>query len=231
MTVSETFVIPGARAILRRALPNLIEGKFVPLVLFVGCYRLWGTATALVAALGWSLSAITYRRVRGHRIPGLLVLGLAGLAGKTIVALATGSMLLYFLQPTVTTALVGCTFLASTLVRRPLAERLVHDLWPLEPRWAQHVELRRFFVRLSVLWAITSLANAAVTLWLLLTQPVTTFVMVKSVLGPLSAVAAVVPSVLWLRTALQRHGVRVEFARRLHPEHALDLGAPAAVAA
>jgi hypothetical protein len=231
MSVSETFVLPGARAVLHRALPNLVEGKLIPTLLFIGFYGLAGTAAALVAALGWSLAAIGYRRARGRRIPGLLLLGLVGLAGKTVVALATGSMLLYFLQPTLTTALVGCTFLASTFAGRPLAERLVHDLWPLDPQWAAHPELRRFFVRLSVLWALTSLANAAITLWLLLTQPVTTFVMVKSVLGPMSAVCAVLPAVLWLRSGLRRHGVRVEFAARGASARSLDTAVPAAAAA
>ncbi len=214
MSVSEPFVIPGPRAVARRALPNVIEGKLVPLVLFVGCFRVFNTAAALVAALAWSGGAILYRRARGQRVPGLLVLSLAGLAGKTVVALATGSMILYFLQPTATTAIVGLTFLGSTLARRPLAERLVHDLWPLEARWSTHVVLRRFFTCLSVLWAITSLANAGITLWLLLTQPLTTFVMVKSILGPLSAAGAVVPAVMWLRVALARHGVQVVFASR-----------------
>lgn len=231
MSVSETFVVPGARAVLRQALPNIIEGKIVPLVLFLSCYRLWGTGAALVAALSWSLGVFAYRRARGRRIPGLLLLGLVGLAGKTIVALATGSMLLYFLQPTVTTALVGCVFLGSTFVGRPLAERLVLDLWPIEPHWVAHIELRRFFSRLSVLWAVTSLVNAGVTLWLLTTQPVTTFVLVKSLLGPLCAVGAVVPAVLWLRASLRGHGIQVEFATRAVTKRPLDVVVTAPVAA
>jgi hypothetical protein len=230
MSVSETFVIPGVRAVLRRALPNLIEGKVIPLALFLGCYRLSGTAAALVAGLSWSTACLTYRRLRGHRVPGLLLLGLAGLAGKTIVALATGSMLLYFLQPTVTTALVGLLFFVSAVVGRPLAERLVHDVWPLEPQWSSHVALQQFFRRLSVLWALTSLANAAVTLWLLQTQPITTFVMIKSLLGPLAAAGSIVPSVLWLRSALRRHGVRVSFSAAVPAPAPAEL-APALAAA
>jgi hypothetical protein len=184
-------------------------------VLFLVCFRTWGTGIALVAGLAWAALTITYRRVRGHRLPGLVLLGLAGLAGKTIVALATGSVLLYFLQPTVTTAIVGLLFLASALMNRPLAERLVHDIWPLDPYWASHAVLRQFFSRLSVLWALTSIANAAMTLWLLQTQPLTTFVMIKATLGPLAAACSIVPSVLWLRSAMRRHGVQVAFSSRL----------------
>jgi hypothetical protein len=134
-------------------------------------------------------------------------------------------MLLYFLQPTVTTALVGLLFLTSALAGRPLAERLVHDVWPLEPHWSSHIALQQFFRRLSVLWAITSIANAAVTLWLLHTQPITTFVMIKSVLGPLAAASSIVPSVLWLRASLRRHGVRVAFSVPATVERAPALAA------
>lgn len=213
MSVPEVFVMPGPRAVLARAVPNLVEAKLVPLVLFLCCYRLWGVGAALVAALAWSVAALARRIVLGRRVSGLVVLGLVGLVGKTVVALASGSLALYFLQPTLTTALVGAAFVVSVAAGRPLAERLVHDLWPIEEEWASHALLRRFFNRLSVLWAITSLVNAALTVWLLYTQPLTTFVMIKSVLGPLSALGAIVPAAFLLRRALRRHGVRVEFAR------------------
>ncbi len=213
MTVPEVFVMPDARSVLTRAVPSLVEAKLVPLVLFLGGYRLAGVAAALVAALAWSIAVLVRRVVLGRRVPGLIVLGLVGLVGKTVVALLSGSLALYFLQPTLTTALVGCAFAASVATGRPLAERLVHDVWPIDERWSSHADVRRFFTRLSVLWAATSLANAAVTVWLLQTQPMTTFVMAKSVLGPLSAVGAIVPAVLLLRRALRRSGVRIEFTR------------------
>jgi hypothetical protein len=209
VAVHDEFILPGVRAVLRRAVPNLVEAKIVPLVLFLGCYRTWGVGSALVSALAWTTAVLARRILRGHRVSGLLVLGLVGLLAKTTVALLSGSLLLYFVQPTLTTALVGLVFLGSVVVDRPLAERLVHDLWPLEPHWSSHADLRRFFRHLSVLWAATSMMNAAVTLWLLATQPLPTFVMVKSVLGPLSALLAVVPSVALLVRALRRRGVRV----------------------
>ena len=68
MSVSETFVIPGVRAVLRRALPNIIEGKLVPLGLFLACYRLSGTAAALVAGLTWSALSITVEYPNGQGV-------------------------------------------------------------------------------------------------------------------------------------------------------------------
>lgn len=216
MSVPEVFVVPGARAVLARAVPSLVEAKLVPLLLFLGCYRIWGVPAALVTALAWSVAMLGRRLVLGRRVSGLVVLGIVGLTGKTVVALLSGSLALYFLQPTLTTVLVGGAFLVSVATGRPLAERLVHDLWPIDEAWVGHAELRRFFRRLSVFWAATSLANAAITVWLLLTQSLPTFVLVKSVLGPLSAIGAILPAGILLHRALRRHGVRIEFARTAH---------------
>jgi hypothetical protein len=121
-------------------------------------------------------------------------------------------MVVYFLQPTVSTALVGGIFLCSVFVDRPLAEKLAHDFCPFEDATARHPVLRQYFTRLSLLWSVTSMINAALTLWLLLTQPVTTFVVVKSFLGPGFTVVTIGLSFVWFRFTMRRYGLRVVFA-------------------
>jgi hypothetical protein len=172
------------RSVGSRALRNVIEGKLIPLLLFLGFLSLIGSTGAVLAALAWSLACIAVRMASGRRVPGLVILTAAGLGARTIAAIASGSMVVYFLQPTISTALVGAVFLCSVFVDRPLAEKLAHDFCPFEDSTARHPVLRQYFARLSLLWSVTSMINAALTLWLLLTQPVTTFVVVKSFLGP-----------------------------------------------
>lgn len=206
-------VIPDVRAVVRHALPKIIEGKVVPLLLFVGFLELLGNVWALLVALGWSLAAITARLVMGHRVPGLIVLSTAALIGKTIAALVTGSMLVYFLQPTVTTVIVGITFLVSVPLGNPLAQKLACDVFPFDDSTRSHPLMQQFFVRLSVLWSFTSLVNAAVTVWLLLTQSITTFVLIKSVLGPATGVVTVTTMFFWLRFDMVRSGTKLVWAR------------------
>jgi intracellular septation protein A len=211
--VHDVLVIPNLRAACRRAGHNLREGKIMPLVLFLGFLKLAGTAGALIAALAWSVSTICYRVGTRRRVPGLVILSAVGLTAKTVAALASGSLVVYFLQPTISTALVGAAFLISVPVGRPLAEKLAHDFCPFDPRTASHPDMRRFFSRLSLLWSVTSLVNATLTLYLLLTQPVTTFVIVKSFLGPGFTALTVIVAVGWFRRTLRRKGVRVEYQR------------------
>lgn len=209
--MTDVLHVPDLRAVVRRAAPSFVEGKLIPLLLFIGFLRLTGTLGAVLVALGWSLGVIAYRSIRRQRVPGLVVLSAVGLGARTIAAITTGSLVVYFLQPTISTALVGLGFLVSVSVDKPLAERLAHDFVPFAPETATHPQLRRFFVRVSLLWAATSLANAAITLWLLLTQPATTFVIVKSFLGPVTTVVTIGSALVWFRRSLRRHGIRLAF--------------------
>lgn len=209
--VLDHIVLPRPVAVLRHSLPTVIEGKLVPVLVFVAFLNLVGMTAALLGALAWSLGCVVWRVSAGRSVPGLVLLSVLGLGARTVVAVASGSLVVYFLQPTVTTALVGFAFMLSVPLGRPLAERLAHDFCPLDPDTAEHPALRRFFLRMSLLWAGTSLVNATITLWLLLTQSTTTFVIVKSLLGPVSTgvmVALALP--LFLRS-MRTAGVRVRF--------------------
>lgn len=205
-------VIPNVRSVVRHALPNVIEGKLVPLVLFIAFLELIGTAWALVVALVWSLGAIAVRTMTGRRIPGLVVLSATTLAARTAAALATGSMVVYFLQPTITTFVVGAAFLVSVPLGAPLARKLAYDLLPFDDATKSHPLVERFFVRLSLFWAFTSLVNASITVWLLLTQSTTTFVVVKSVLGPITGTVTIGAMAIWFWVTLSRSGTRVVWA-------------------
>lgn len=202
-------IVPDLRRSLRHALPNVVEGKLVPLALFIGLLQLVNLHWALAGSLAWSVASLVLRRLTSRPTSGILVLSVLTLGARTVVALATGSMLVYFLQPTLTTVAVGLAFLASVPLGAPLAQRLAFDLVPFDEATKRHPLVAEFFVRMSLVWAVTSLANAAVTVWLLLASSTTTFVMVKSVLGPTTAVVTVGVMLVWLRVTAARRGTQV----------------------
>lgn len=207
-------IIPDVRAVIRHALPNVLEGKIIPLLLFVGFLELVGTVWALLVALGWSLVTVSFRLATGRRVPGLIVLSTAALVAKTVAALVTGSMVVYFLQPTITTVVVGATFLISIPLGNPLAQRLAYDVFPFDEATKSHPMMRQFFVRLSALWSFTSLVNASITIWLLFTQSTTTFVLIKAALGPATGILTVGSMFLWFRARLARSGTPLVWAAR-----------------
>jgi hypothetical protein len=107
------FELPRLRSLARHAIPHLIEATLIPLALFYGFLWIVGVWGALFAALGWSYAAILRRVVLRQSIPGLLVLGALGLTARTAVAFASGSVFIYFLQPTLTTVVIAGAFLLS----------------------------------------------------------------------------------------------------------------------
>jgi hypothetical protein len=208
----QTLLVPHWRTVLRHATPNIVEGKLVPIALFLGLLQFVGMTSALLGALAWSLLALGRRYLRRQRVTGLLILTTVGLAARTFAALLTGSLLVYFLQPTVTTALVGLAFVVSVLVGRPMAEKLVVDLFPIDPETRAHPTLQRYFRHVTLWWAFTSAINFAITLWLLLSHSPTTFVLVKSVLGPITTTVTFAVAFVWFRSMMARSGTRVVFA-------------------
>lgn len=205
-------VVPNMRDAFRHALPNVIEGKIVPIALFVGFLEFAGTMWALAIGLVYSFFTIAYRRATGRRVPGLVVLSTVALVARSVVAVATGSMLVYFLQPTISTVLIGLAFIASVPLGNPLAQKLACDVFPLDDETKAHPLVQQFFVRLSVLWALTSIVNALITVWLLFNQSATTFVLIKTALGPAIAFVTVGTAFAWFRLTLARSGTQLIWA-------------------
>jgi hypothetical protein len=199
------FRIPHLASLVRHAAPHVIEGTIVPVALFAAALHVLGPWRALGVGLGWSYLAILRRVVRRRRVPGLLLIGALTGTARAAIALATGSMVVYFLQPTLGTVLVAGTFLASVPAGHPLAERLAHDFCPLPDSFARHPAVRRFFRRLSVLWAGVLLANAGLTAWLLFSQSLGTFVVARPLATGGLTVVAIGASVVWFRRTMHRH--------------------------
>jgi hypothetical protein len=203
------FRIPSLRVLARHAGPYLVEATIIPLALFYLCLWTGGIWLALGVALGWSYMALLRRVVARRRIPGLLVMGAIGLTTRTIVAVSTGSVFIYFLQPTLTTVVVAGAFLLSVPAGRPLAARLAADFCPLPPAVLSSPHVRRFFSRITLLWAFVNLSNAAGTIYLLLTRSVGTYLVTKTVLSLALTGGGIAVSTVWFKVSMRRHGILV----------------------
>lgn len=206
-------VMPDLLTVARRSVPNIIVGKVVPVILFVALLEIRNVTWALLTALAWSVGAVAIQTIRGKRVPGLVLLSAVMLLAKTIASIASGSLMVYFIPPTITTALVGVAFLISVRLGAPLAGRLAEDFCPFDDETRSHPVLHHFFIRLSLVWAATSLINAAITLWLLTTQSTTTFVVAKSLLGPATTVITLGIGAVWFRVMLAQTGTPLQFSR------------------
>jgi intracellular septation protein A len=211
-----TVHLPPVGSLLRHAGIPLLESTLVPLALFWVLFTQAGFDAGLYAALGWSGVAIGRRLVLRQRIPVVLLMSTMLLVVRTVVGLWTGSAFLYFLQPTVQNFVFAVALLVTLGFERPLLAKLADDFCPFPEALTGHPRIKRFFKRVSLLWACVFLVNGATTLTVLATQTVGNYLMVSTA-GSYSMVAlGIALSLWWFRRSLAGEGIR------------LRIGAPAA---
>jgi hypothetical protein len=172
---------PSLMAVIRRVSLSLLIAVVIPTVAFYGFFVLAGVWTAIVAALAWSYGAIAWRAVTGRRTSGLLILAAILLTGRTALSVLADSTWLYFLQPIISDGVVAVLFFLSLASARPMVARLAGDFYPMDHELAMRPRIRRLFWHLTALWAVLGLAKASMTLWLLQSQSLETFLLVKSI--------------------------------------------------
>jgi intracellular septation protein A len=204
--------VPPLPAVARGAVPQVVDA-LVPLGLFLTVNVFAGLLVAMLAGVAWSCVAVLRRVVRSRGVPAIVVVAGSLLLLRLTLVVATGSAYLYFLQPTIGTALVAMAFLASTLVGRPLARRFATDFLPLPRDLVRRPYVHRFFVRNSLMWAAIGSCNALLTYVLLVTLSSATFAVTQTMLSITVTTLSVGVSILWFRRAMAHHHT-IMFATR-----------------
>src|SRR5262245_62170146 len=118
--MSQPLDLPPLRTMAWQAVPRLIEGVVIPTLLFLGLLQLRGRRAAIGGALAWSTLVVGTRLALRRPVPTIVLLGVGALALRTVLAFAAHSSFVYFLQPTVGTAIVGIGLILSAMLGRPL---------------------------------------------------------------------------------------------------------------
>jgi uncharacterized membrane protein len=170
-------------AVVRRSGPHMIEASLIPSALFYCALVFIGLGAAYLVAILWLYSSVASRLLRHRPVPPLLVIAAIGITARTAVSLAAGSSFMYFAQSTLGSLVMGCVFLVSVAVGRPLVEKLALEFWPLTPEMLARPAVSRLLRRLTYLWAGVNLAIGAVTLTLLIVLPLPVFVAVRQLVS------------------------------------------------
>lgn len=194
---------PSLGTILRRLAVSLSIACVIPATLFYVSLVTLNITAAVIAALTWSYSAIFWRWATRRRLSGLLILTVSVLTVRTAITLSTGDTFVYFLQPVVSDGVVAAIFLVSLATARPVVARLAADFYPMDHDVAGRPAIRRLFWHLTLLWALVSLVKGSVGLWLLQSQSLMDFVLIKNILVVSLTVLAVSVTV-WLSTNVAR---------------------------
>lgn len=198
---------PRLGAVLRHVSLALLTATVIPSVLFYVCLVVGSIWLALVVALSWCYGALAWRLGTRRRTSALLWLTVAGLTVKTGIAFASGSTLVYFLQPALSDAVIAVAFLVSLCSARPLVARLAADFYPVDEDLSQRPRVQLLFWRLTALWAAICACKAAISLYLLSSVSTTSYVAAKTVLTPTAALLGAVCTVLLAVQVALREGL------------------------
>jgi hypothetical protein len=210
-------VMPSPYKTLRHAFPVVLEAVVGPLVLFYLLLVLTGFRGALIAALAWSYLALGRRLFKGERVSMLLLFGTILITLRTVIAFVTGSAFVYFAQPTVGTVVISLALLVSAAVGRPFTQRFAHDFCPMDPAIMKRPLVRRFFIRISVLWATVLMLNAGLVFWLLISSSLRSFVLERSAVTYGLTAVAIFFSITGFMAMMRRDGITVQWAANRAP--------------
>jgi uncharacterized membrane protein len=161
------------------------------------------------------------RALQHHPIPPILVIGVIGITTRTLVAVISHSSFVYFFQPILGSVAMGCVFLISIAVGRPLIGKLAGEFWPMTPEVAARPGVLLLFRRLTFLWAGINLTTAAVTMCLLVSMPLGLFLAAKQVSGLAITLGAVFITISLSLNTARREGL-VAPRRPTSPRSALS---------
>ncbi|GAA3508727.1 intracellular septation protein A [Streptosporangium album] len=196
--------LPRLTVLARQAVPKILEGVIAPLAVFYAALAVLGERGALITAVSWVYAGVGWRLIRRVPVPGTMVLAAIAITLRALIGLWTGSMKFFLLQPELGTICISMVFLASVRLNRPLVQKLTLDYIHLPTAVLKHERVRRFFARITLLWAFVLLTNSAVSIWLLVHQSVGTYLLVRTSVVALISGLAVAVSVYAFRRVLRR---------------------------
>ncbi|TDC88467.1 hypothetical protein E1292_45665 [Nonomuraea deserti] len=158
--------LPRLTALARQAAPQLLESVVAPLVVFYLAMVVLGFQWALVMTVAWVYFGVAWRLVRRVKVPATMFLAAFAITVRAIVAFWTGTWMWFFIQPEMGTICISMVFLASVRLNRPLVQKLTLDYIHLPSAVLKHERVRRFFARITLLWAFVLLMNSTLSIFL-----------------------------------------------------------------
>ncbi|MBF8185854.1 hypothetical protein ITP53_08880 [Nonomuraea sp. K274] len=158
--------LPRLTALARQAAPKLLEGVVAPLAVFYLAMVVLGFKWALFATVAWVYFGVAWRLVKRVKVPATMWLAAFAITIRAVVAFWTGTWMWFFIQPEMGTICISMVFLASVRLNRPLVQKLTLDYIHLPSAVLKHERVRRFFARITLLWAFVLLMNSTLSIFL-----------------------------------------------------------------
>jgi hypothetical protein len=208
----ECLELPQPARLVRTAGVNLAEAFGLPTGAYLLAASLGGRDAGMWAMLGaiW-LTAGTRRLVSGA-VPVLVMISLIVLTVQTVIAIATGNLLIFLVHFPLADLGLCILFAGTARGDSPICARLAAEVIGLRCPAAHQPRMDGFFRHATFLWAGVFGLLAVSLAVMLATIPLGIYVPVWAVTTIAFIAIGIGASILWLRSVLRRFGIGFRFA-------------------
>jgi hypothetical protein len=161
----------------------------MPVVLFVGLYRLLGLPYAIVGATAWSVKTAVMRRRRGLKVGWLVPVVVGALVVRGIIGIVTDSEAVYVGTGIAGKFLIAAALVGSVVIGRSAAGQLAPALFPF-PRSVQRHELfRSTMAHITLGAAVYYVISGLIDIWIYNRSSIEGYFVIRLLVGwPLGAI-------------------------------------------
>ena len=210
--MAEHLELPRPCRLLRTVVWNLTESVGLPGVGYVIGQELAGRNAAMLAGAGvlW-LTALVRKIVTGS-VPGLVTISALVMTVQAAVVVATGSVWFFLLQFPLANLAMALLFARTAPTRKPLIAQLAAEVVALRQPSTHHPALHRFFQGATWLWAGLFFLMTVGFSVMMVTEPLTIFLLLTTAVTTGIVMVGAGLSVLWFIAVVRKSGLRVRFA-------------------
>lgn len=191
---------------------NLTESLGLPGIGYVIGQELAGRNAAMLTgtAMLWLIGIV--RKIVTGSVPSLVTISALAMTVQAAVIVTTGSEWFFLLQFPLANLVMAVLFARTAPTRKPLVAQLAAEVVALRQPSTQYPSLNRFFQDATWLWAALFFLMTVGFSVMMVTEPLTLFLLLATAVTIGIVVVGSGLSTLWFLAVIHKSGLRVRFA-------------------
>lgn len=204
--------LPRPLCLIRTVAWNLFESIGLPAVGYVIGQAADGRNAAMIVATVMLWLTAVIRKVATGSVPGLVTITALVMTMQAAIVVTTGNIWFFLLQFPLAHLAMAWLFARTAPTRKPLIGRLAAEIVALRQPSTHHPALHRYFQGATWLWAGLFFLLTVGFSVMMVTEPLTLFLMLTTAVSIGVSVAGAAFCTVWFVAVLRKSGLRVRFA-------------------
>ncbi len=210
--MAEHLELPRPGRLLRTVVWNLTESVGLPGVGYIVGQELAGRNAAMIAAAAILWLVAIVRKIVTGAVPGLVTISALVMTVQAVVVVSTGNVFFFLLQFPLANLVMCVLFARTAPTRKPLIAQLAAEVVALRQPSTHHPALHRFFQGATWLWAGLFFLTTVGLSVMMLTEPLTLFLVLYTAVTVGGVVVGAGLCALWFYRVIRKTGLRIRFA-------------------